>query len=216
LKTTPIAPMMDWNDFLCEPNELSRQYVTFINPEPGKGVYIFAQIAKQLWERRPEIPLLVVEGRAGADWLARTGVDFEGVRNLSLMANTPDPRDFYRVTKIMLVPSLFMESFGRVAAEAMINGIPVIASHRGALPEVIGDAGITLDIPAQYTPDTRIAPSPDEVEPWVNAIIHLWDDTPFYNDLVAQGRTRAQRWHPEIIAQHYDNALAELISSEAD
>ena len=47
------------------------------------------------------------------------------------------------VTKIMLVPSLFLESFGRVAAEAMINGIPVIASNRGALPEVLSDAAIS-------------------------------------------------------------------------
>jgi glycosyltransferase involved in cell wall biosynthesis len=160
LTTTTIPPMMDWSVFHCEPDELSRQYVTFINPEPGKGVYVFVQIAKQLWTCRPDIPLLVVEGRAGADWLARTGVDLRGVGNMNLMANTPDPRDFYRVTKIMLIPSLFMESFGRVAAEAMINGIPVIGSNRGALPEVIGDASLTLDIPAQYTPETRIVPTP--------------------------------------------------------
>ena len=45
LKTTPIPPMMDWSIFQCNRDELSRQYVTFINPEPGKGVYVFAQIA---------------------------------------------------------------------------------------------------------------------------------------------------------------------------
>ncbi|MCL2623194.1 MAG: hypothetical protein FWD31_05940, partial [Planctomycetaceae bacterium] len=56
LKTTPIAPMMDWSVFHCDADDRSRQYVTFINPEPGKGVYVFAQIAKQLWLRRPETP----------------------------------------------------------------------------------------------------------------------------------------------------------------
>ena len=98
-----------------------------------------------------------------------------------------------------------------VAAEAMINGIPVIASNRGALPEVIGDAGLTLDIPTQYTPETRIAPTPKEVEPWVNAIIDLWDSTERYNELSAKGQVRAKRWHPEIIAQQYGDVLAGLI-----
>jgi len=220
IKSTPIPSPIDWNTILCDNDISERKYVTFVNPDPNKGVYVFAQIAKQLWERRPDIPLLVVEGRAGADWLARTGVDLQGVGNMSpgccasgIMANTPDPRDFYRVTKIMLVPSLFLESFGRVAAEAMMNGIPVVASNRGALPEVIGDAGITLEIPAQYTPETRIAPMPEEVEPWVNAIIHLWDNTTLYNELSAKGRSRANRWHPEIIARQYDDALARLIVS---
>ena len=37
------------------------------------------------------------------------------------------------------MPSVWQESFGRVAAEAMINGIPVLGSTRGALPEVIDD-----------------------------------------------------------------------------
>jgi hypothetical protein len=89
---------------------------------PAKAFFIFAQIAKQFWECRPDIPLLVVEGRCDAEWLARCSVDLRGLKNLNLMANTPSPRDFYRVSKIILVPSLFMESFGRVAAEAMING----------------------------------------------------------------------------------------------
>ena len=116
------------------------------------------------------------------------------------MANTPDPYDFYRVTKVVPVPSLSLESFGCVAAEVMINGIPVVGSNRGALPEVIGDAGLTLEIPAQYTPETRITSTPDEVEEWGNTIINLWDDAEFYNELSAKS-----------IARQYDNVLSELI-----
>ena len=40
----------------------------------------------------------------------------------------------------MLVPSLWRESLGRVPMEAMANGIPVLASDRGALPETLGNA----------------------------------------------------------------------------
>ena len=91
---------------------------------------VFARIAEQLGARRPDIPLLVVEGRGGADWLGQVRLDLSHLKNLHVMANTPDPRDFYRVSRIILMPSLCRESFGRIAAEAQINGIPVLASNR--------------------------------------------------------------------------------------
>ena len=84
--------------------------------------------------------------------LARLPVDLSGLTNLNRMANTPDPRDFYRVSRVVLMPSLWRESLGRVAVEAMANGIPVLASDRGALPETLGEAGFVFTIPERYTP----------------------------------------------------------------
>ncbi|HUN00987.1 MAG: hypothetical protein B7X12_06450 [Halothiobacillus sp. 20-53-49] len=51
---------------------------------------------------------------------------------------------------ISVTPSLCEEAFGRTALEGMAAGCAVIASNRGGLPEVIGDAGILIE-PA---PDT--------------------------------------------------------------
>jgi glycosyltransferase involved in cell wall biosynthesis len=101
------------------------KYVTFINPQPDKGATVFARIALELNRRRPDIPLLVVEGRGTSDTLAHLAVDLSGLTNLNRMANTPDPRDFYQVTRVVLMPSLWRESLGRVPIEAMANGIPV-------------------------------------------------------------------------------------------
>ena len=61
------------------------KYVTFINPQPEKGAAVFARIALELGRRRPDIPLLVVEGRGTADGLAGLPVDLSGLTNL-----TPD------------------------------------------------------------------------------------------------------------------------------
>ena len=134
-------------------------YVTFVNPRPEKGAAVFARIALELGRRRPEIPLLVVEGRGTAAGLARVPVDLSELPNLHRMANTPDPRDFYRVSRVVLMPSLWRESLGRVAVEAMANGIPVLASDRGALPETLGDAGFVLTIPERYTPSSLAVPT---------------------------------------------------------
>ena len=67
------------------------QYVTFVNPQPEKGVFVFARIAAELARRRPDIPLLVVEGRGKAGWLQRTGLDLGALGNISVMANNARP-----------------------------------------------------------------------------------------------------------------------------
>jgi glycosyltransferase involved in cell wall biosynthesis len=49
----------------------------------------------------------------------------------------------YAAAQIAVVPSLY-EGFGLPAAEAMACGTPVIATTGGALPEVVGDAGVLV------------------------------------------------------------------------
>jgi glycosyltransferase involved in cell wall biosynthesis len=178
------------------------RYVTFVNPQPNKGLYIFARIAEVLGRRRPDIPLLVVEGRSHTAWRTDTGIELGQLSNLTTIVSGP-AQEFYAVTKLLLMPSLWNESFGLVAAEAMLIGIPVLASNRGALPETLGNAGFLFDIPDRYTPETRIVPTADEVKPWVETIIRLWDEAAFYEQASQAVRQEAQRWHPNQIAPIY-------------
>ncbi|PCD79545.1 glycosyltransferase family 1 protein [Acetobacter orleanensis] len=60
---------------------------------------------------------------------------------------------------IVVVPSRWPEPFGMVALEAMGCGATVIASHRGGLPDVVGEAGFYVDPDA---PDT-LADSLDQL-----------------------------------------------------
>jgi glycosyltransferase involved in cell wall biosynthesis len=56
----------------------------------------------------------------------------------------PELAELYRGALAVIVPSLFYETFGYVAAEAMSVGTPVIAHQRGALPELVtAAAGLT-------------------------------------------------------------------------
>jgi glycosyltransferase involved in cell wall biosynthesis len=188
-------------------------FVTFVNPTPLKGVFVFARIAELLSQRRPDIPLLIVEGAGKASFLPKLGIDLSGLKNLRIMPNTPDARRFFAVTKLLLMPSL-IENAALVAMEAMTNGIPVLASNRGGLPETIGirphpgplpegEGGFLFDIPARYTPETRDIPAAEEVESWVKTIIRLWDNPAEYERWSNAARERARRWHPDRLAPIY-------------
>jgi glycosyltransferase involved in cell wall biosynthesis len=57
----------------------------------------------------------------------------------------PDKWEYLRLCDIFLMPSK-VEGFGISAVEAMSCGKPVIVSDRGALPEVVRNAGISLSL----------------------------------------------------------------------
>jgi glycosyltransferase involved in cell wall biosynthesis len=69
------------------------------------------------------------------------------------------------------------EGFGFAALEAMARGIPVIASNRTSLPEVVGDAGVLVD--------------PDRPEELADAMVRVVGDPAFRASMVDAGRRRA-------------------------
>jgi glycosyltransferase involved in cell wall biosynthesis len=110
-----------------------------------------------------------------------------------------------------VVPFFFI-SFGRVAAEALLNGIPVLASRRGALPEALAEAGFLFDIPERYTPQTRLVPSAAEVAPWVETIVRLWDDAALYETERQRCVHAAEAWRPEKLAAAYEAFFARVLA----
>jgi glycosyltransferase involved in cell wall biosynthesis len=53
-------------------------------------------------------------------------------------------RALFGGASVLVIPS-WHEGFGLPALEAMCLGIPVVASNRGSLPEVLGEAGLLFD-----------------------------------------------------------------------
>ena len=109
--------------------------VTLINMNPDKGGDLFWQLA----ERMPHVQFLGVRGAYGQQ-VERRG----GLPNVDVVDQVPGDRmrdEVYARTRILLVPSS-TESWGRVAAEAMASGIPVVAAPTPGLSECLAEAGV--------------------------------------------------------------------------
>lgn len=206
LISTPLEPPIDWSTVLA-PSE-SRAFVTFVNPSRHKGLLLFARLADMLGSRRPDIPILVVQSaQSGGALNDIPGLDFS--RYPQIMAAPPvgSPAEYFALTRLLLVPSIWEEPFGRVAAEALINGIPALVSNRGALPDVIGrdfahgGAGRVLPIPEKMTIRTVTPPDEREVEPWFDAVCALWDDAVLYETMAARGRKIAEERYSEAVSR---------------
>ena len=79
--------------------------------------------------------------------LAECGL-LERARFVGAVAYDKTP-DYFRQMDVLVVPTRttakIREQFGRVIVEAMAAGVPVIGSTCGAIPEVIGDAGLVFE-----------------------------------------------------------------------
>jgi glycosyltransferase involved in cell wall biosynthesis len=78
---------------------------------------------------------------------------------------------------VALTHPSWYEGFGLTPLEAMVAGIPVVASTRGSVPEVVGDAALLAE--------------PDDPEAWATAIERMLAEPSMREDLIARGRARA-------------------------
>ena len=206
LVSTPIEPPIEWSSVLA-PLE-SRAFVTFVNPSPHKGLLLFARLADMLGSRRPDIPILVVQsGHSGGSLNAIPGIDFSRYPQIMAAPPVPTPADYFALTRILVVPSVWEEPFGRVAAEAMINAIPPLVSNRGSLPHVVGGdfseggGGRVLPIPDWMTFKTTKLPSEQEIEPWYEAVCALWDDPALYHSVATRAHQIAEERYSEKVSR---------------
>ncbi|MBR5759126.1 MAG: glycosyltransferase, partial [Thermoguttaceae bacterium] len=186
-----VPPIIDEAKVVVSQN--TRRFATFVNPSPDKGGYFFVGIARELNRLRPDIPLLVVDSRSTVDSFKKSATA-RGLTNLYSLENVADPRAFYSQSRVVLVPSLCEESFGRVVVEAGFNGIPVLCSDRGALPEVCGVPELILPVSKRFDATSRVVPEPAETKLWVERIARLWDDEDYAQKKGAALRERVARY----------------------
>jgi len=137
----------DWKGPPAEVN--AGGYVLFAGTiEPRKNVSGLLNAYARLLARRPSAPRLVIAGRLDASapnaLAAIERPPFAGHVEYRGYVSSDDRESLYKGAQVLVLPS-FDEGFGIPALEAMSAGVPVVVSNRGALPEVVGDAGLLID-----------------------------------------------------------------------
>jgi glycosyltransferase involved in cell wall biosynthesis len=133
-----------WRTLGERPNLPADGYTLFVGTlEPRKNVGVLLDAYERLLHRQPDAPDLVLAGGASPDaaaWLERIGhPPLAGhVRHVGYVPEDERER-LYAGARVLVLPSLD-EGFGLPVLEAMSAGIPVVASNRGALPEVTAGA----------------------------------------------------------------------------
>lgn len=170
-------------------------FVGKIAPEKGWQVLIEALA------RLPQCVKAVIAGDGPDLSQLRTQVESLGLTQRVLIAGALAPADvraLYNQVDAVVVPSLttprWMEQFGRVIAEAMAAGKPVIGSRSGAIPEVIADAGLLVD--------------EGDAELLQGALRRLLDDKALRAQLSQKAR---QRFEKEFSINVYARRLAAII-----
>jgi glycosyltransferase involved in cell wall biosynthesis len=149
----------------------------------GIGVRKGAALTVAIARARPDIGFTMVRNWEGLrvapeDLAIETAA--RALPNIHVVPPERDPRRLYGTAKILLVPSLWIETWGRVVTEAQVNGIPVVASNNGGLPESVGGGGITL-------------PPDADAGVWAAEIGRLWDDPVWHAEMSARARQRVLR-----------------------
>jgi glycosyltransferase involved in cell wall biosynthesis len=96
----------------------------------------------------------------------------------------------------LVFPSLW-EGFGLPAVEAMSCGVPVLASRRGSLPEVVADAGLYFE--------------PDDPSAIAACVVRLLRDPALRTQLAATARRRAADFSWERAAELAEDSFRRCV-----
>lgn len=165
-------------------------FVAMINPCHAKGLPIFLALA----ERFPATPFA-----AAPTWGADAAVleALTRLPNMTILDPADDIGALLARVRVLLAPSMAPETFGYVAIDAMLRGVPVLAGDLGGQPE----AKLGVDF---------VLPVDGAIEAWAKALETLLADPHAWRRLSEQSRAAARRFLPETDADHFIRYLDAL------
>ncbi|MFT4308620.1 MAG: glycosyltransferase family 4 protein [Candidatus Woesearchaeota archaeon] len=161
-ESTVVPPLIDPEKVTAPGEKRDNPYVLMFNRLERKGAGTFARIAAQMQDERFAIVSgwNILRNAEGFDEsLLHNMCESLGVRyagkpprtvdtfpsNVTLLDEDHDVRRIYSQAKVLCVPSIWEETFGRVVVEAFYNRIPVISSAVGGLQEHARQGGIVIE-----------------------------------------------------------------------
>jgi surfactin synthase thioesterase subunit/glycosyltransferase involved in cell wall biosynthesis len=206
----PISLMApeDWPELARFDNE----FVTLVNPCAVKGIAIFLALADAFpGFRFAAVPTWGTNQQDRAALEARP--------NVSLLPPVDDINLLLARTRVLLVPSLWAEARSRIIPEAMLRGVPVMASDVGGIPEA--KMGVPYLLPVnpivkyEARLDEQMVPvaevPPQDVEPWRAALGRLLTDPGHYRTIARASRAAALAYAADLHAGHFENLLEQVL-----
>lgn len=187
------------------------RYVTMVNPQPDKGGLFFINLAAQAAAVAPGVRFRAVESRWGrSDWAAR-GIPAADLDRIDWQPATDDMARLYSEAALLLVPSLGFEASGRVVAEALLAGVPVLAMRTGGIAVQLGDGGFLFELPQGLACNPLAAPELADLKPWVEYIRVLMSHDALYERAVRLALDAAGKHDPVLRAAHAVSVFEALL-----
>lgn len=176
------------------------KFVTMINPAVAKGGLVFINIADQYQRIDPSITFLAVESRGKmVDWQEH-GIETTAIKNLWWIPKQTNIEHVFKKTSVLIVPSIAYEAAGKVISEAMLCGIPVIASDIGGIKEQMRGAGELVDIPQDVIDNPGVMPN-QYIATWVEKLKYLLDDEDAYLDASRNSLSKSKIYSMKRVSQ---------------
>lgn len=179
-----------------------------MNASDVKGISIFLELARSM----PHVSFATLPG------YATTSETLEALRslpNMEIWSNQEQLDDIFCRTRVLLMPTLWVESFGMAVVDAMLRGIPVLASDHGALPE----ACLGIDCLVPVAPITRyedewgenllpipIVP-PQPIDLWRDQLSRLLNDESLYCEQAERSRQAALQFVRGLSVESFEQLL---------
>ncbi len=168
--------------------------------QPRKNYIRLIQALVQLRTKGIDIHLVIAGGKGWLDNPIYRAIEenhMQAFVHFIGFANDEDLPALYKNATCLAFPSLY-EGFGLPVLEAMAAGIPVLTSNVSSLPEVAGDAAITVD--------------PYDLEAITDGLKRLILDTELRNMLIQKGLARAQEFTWEKSARQLLGIYQDLLA----
>ncbi|HEX8150235.1 MAG TPA: condensation domain-containing protein, partial [Pyrinomonadaceae bacterium] len=191
-------------------------YVLLMNACAVKGISVFLALADAF----PGTPFAALPGYGTTD---ADRAALAARPNVTVLRNEKHLDDIFRQTRVLLMPSLWVEGFGMAVVDAMLRGIPVLASNFGGLVEAKLGTDYLLPVRPIEQFEERLEENmlpapvvpPQEIGPWRDALGELLSDRALYERQSAAAREASHKFISGLSVAPFEELLERLAERPA-
>lgn len=120
------------------------------NDRPLKGFHLLKEMSAQLLEKHADLKILTIG--------TKQQINHSRVQHMGRLAHQEIP-PYLQIGDLYVFTSLYEEGFGLSMVEAYKCGNAVVASHKGAIPNVL-----------EKLPNTQTVKNPEAISEWISGI----------------------------------------------